>query len=160
MRWAPWAAAIVAALAGARALVLLADPAPAQSDLAAFLAASLAILFAFLALALAFRPRWWHWWFPAFWLGCGAAVLALAYKDSGAEEFRTIGPVRGATDVVLHVLLAPIELFFGFAIGFVEPRAPLYVLASLVFFLVGAELLRRRLWPRATGGPEPARSRG
>lgn len=151
MRALAWACLGVAALAAAQAALGLADPGVPRSDLPTFASASLAILFAFLALAVSRVERWWHWWFPAFWLGCGVAVAFLAYKETLAEELAHFGPARFAWQLFLHVLIGPIELFFAFFVGFADPRGPLYVLASLAFAFLAAELLRRRLWPRREG---------
>lgn len=146
-----WAFAAVAVLAGLRALLGLADPGVPASDLPTFASAAVAILFAFGAIALRHEERWWHWWFPASWIGCGAAVTFLAYKDTFVLELAHFGAGTLAWHMFLHVLIGPIELFFAFVVGFSDPRGPLYVIASFVFALLGAELLRRRLSPTFRG---------
>ncbi|HET6406234.1 MAG TPA: hypothetical protein VFH78_16490 [Candidatus Thermoplasmatota archaeon] len=141
----------VAALAAFRALVGFWDPGVPASDLGTFASAAVAILFAFAAFAVLREERWWHWWFPAAWLGCGIAVAFLAYKESFWDELLWFGPLEFAWQLFLHVLIGPIELFFAFFVGFADPRGPLYLLASLAFTLLGAELLRRRVWPMLRG---------
>lgn len=160
MRWFVWGAAGIAVVAFLQALTLLLDPAPHRSDLVGFSLFSLGLIFAFLAVALSTRPRWWTWWLPAAWIGSALGTLTLAYKDTFLLELSYFGPFSLAWQMFLHVLIAPIEIFFGAVVGFEEPRAPLYILASLVVALLGAELLRRRLWPRERGSAssKPTRS--
>lgn len=148
MRAAAWACLGVALPAAALALAGFADPGVPESDLATFGSTAIAILFAYGALALSRPARWWHWWFPAFWAGCGVAVAFLAYKDTFVEELAHFGAPTLAYHLLLHVLIGPIEIFFALFVGFQDPRGPLYVLASLAFAFLAAELLRRRLWPR------------
>lgn len=155
MRGLAWGALAVSLFAGAIALDGFLAPVPPRSDLATFASAAVAILFAFLAVVLATRPRAWVWWFVAAWIGSAIAVSFLAYKDNGLEELRALGPMTILWHLALHALIAPIALFFGFTVGFMDPRAPLYVLASLGIALLGAELIRRRVWPREREGESP-----
>jgi len=83
-------------------------------------------------------------------------VCFLAYKETLLAELRFFGAWTLATHVLLHVLIAPIELFFASFVGFSDPRGPLYVVAALAFTLLGAELLRRRLAPDLPPADEPA----
>jgi hypothetical protein len=138
------------------ALFLLMDPVPAQSDLQGFSILGLALVLGFVALVVgAERARWWHWWLAGAWVGLAVGALTLAYKDTLVAELRFFGPVELAWQMLLHVLIAPIELFFGFVIGFEAEDAPLYVLACVLVTLLGAELIRRRLWPRRAASTRP-----
>lgn len=146
-RQASWLAFALAALAMARAGFMLADPAPPSSDLPTFILLALGALMAFLGSALRSPARWWTWWLPAAWIGCAIATLTLAYKDSLVAEWGELGALTVLWHVAIHVLIAPIELFFGFAVGFIDPDAWMYVVAAIGVSLLGAESIRRRLWP-------------
>jgi hypothetical protein len=144
---------LVALLAGALALSSLLAPVPARTDLAGFSMLAIAVWSAYACIALGTRASWWRWGFPAAWLGLGIATLVLAYKDTFPEELAHFGAPTLAWHMLLHVAIAPMQVFFGFAVGFADPQGWLYVLASVAAALLGAELLRRRLWPRARGEP-------
>lgn len=151
MRRLAWPVGIVAFLAFAQALAMLLEPVPTASDVVGFSLLGLALLLALASAMLATRRAWWHWWIPGAWIGLATAALALAYKDTLLLELSVLGPFSLAWQMLIHALIAPIELFFGLIVGFVEPDAPLYILASLAVALLGTELLRRRLWPRQAG---------
>lgn len=155
MRGVGWAAAIVALGGAAWALVDLLAPTPRRTDLVGFSMLAISAWFAYLA-ALHLVPRGaWAWAFPSAWIGLAVATLVLAYKDSFREELAHFGPAPLLGHMTLHALVAPITVFFGFAVGFAEPEAWAYVLASLAFALLGGELLRRRLWPRERAAKTP-----
>lgn len=150
--WGAWVALGGGALVAARGLSLLAAPTPARSDVPGFGLTSAGALLLLLGAILWSRRssgrRAWHWWAPAAYFGVGLAALVLAYKDSWREEWPALGFWRTITDMLLHLLIAPWEVFFGFVVGFVDPWAPAYVVACLAFAVLVAEALRRRTWPR------------
>lgn len=159
MRRLAWALVALAVLCAFRGLSLLADPFPASSDLAAFSLVSAGLALGVAGLAF-LRRRAWHVWFFAAWAGCSIAALALAYKDTFVTELHVFGPWKLAGHMLAHAWIAPITVFFGFLVGFVEPDAWMYVLACVAVALLAGELLRRRLWPRASASRDPVVSGG
>lgn len=131
------------------ALSILLDPVPSGSDVLGFAFLSLSLLSAYLAVAISRPVRWWTWWIPAAWLGLDVAALFLAYKDTFLLELGFFGPIDFALQLMIHVLIAPIEVAIGFLVGFVEPGAWIVVLVCVAVAILGAELIRRRLWPRS-----------
>lgn len=103
-----------------------------------------------LALTLGRGRRHWLFWAAGVHAGLVIAVLFLAYKDAPLEEARARG-VMIVVDVLLHSVLAPLEVVMGFGAGFVQEGAGTLILVCAALGLAGAELVRRRLWPRLSG---------
>lgn len=156
----------LAAVAGGGVLVALGakrllDPVPPPSDLPGFALMGLGVLSLLGAVVLRAREqavgrlgeeraRAWrlaHYLLGAY-AGLVAAAVVLAFKDNGADDWRAMAGPWGALEVLLHALIAPLELALGALVGYLDPEAPLYVLACVAAGLLGARLLRRRTWPR------------
>lgn len=155
-----WALGSAGALLGTFAISILLEPKPRSSDAPALAMLGAALLAIYLAAALATQVRWWHWWIPAAWLGLDVAALFLAYKDTFIDELIELGPLDLAGQIGMHLLVAPFEVFLGFAVGFVEPGAWVVILTCLAVALLAAELLRRRLWPSAQAAEVRNESKG
>lgn len=148
MRGLGWTSLALGAAGTLLALRDLHAPVPARTDLAGYAMLAISAWLAYLGATLLLPRGWWTWAFPAAWVGLAIATLVLSYKDSFRAELAHFGPGPLALQMAAHALIAPIEVFFGFAVGFADPAAWAYVLACLAFSLLGAGLLRRRLWPR------------
>lgn len=143
--------AALAALGVTVALFDLLAPVPRRTDLAGFSLLALGVWSGYVATSILAPRGWWTWAFPSAWVGLSVSTLFLAYRKSFRDELAHFGPVELGWHVALHALIAPIEVFFGFAIGFLDPEGAIVVLACLALALLGGEMLRRRLWPREKG---------
>lgn len=158
----PWALLVAAPLLALAGASLLLQPAPpATGDLPGLLLAG-ASLPTLLAAAIALhrratqgRPRRerhaarrWHWWATGAYAGVGLAALVLGHRDMGRADLEAMGPVLVLYHAVAHVVIAPLDLAIGFAVGFLQRDALLVLGGSLLFALLAAEALRRRLSPR------------
>lgn len=94
------------------------------------------------------RARRWMWWAGGVYAGVGLAALVLGHRDMGRADYERLGAIGVAYHAVAHVVIAPLDLAIGFAVGFLQEDALLVVLGSVLFMLLAADLLRRRLTPR------------
>lgn len=155
MRRLGWAFAAAAPIAAWLALDGLLAPTPPRSDLAGFSILAVALWSTYLAASLLGPRGWWTWAFPSAWAGLATATLFLAYRETFRAELAHFGPAELGWQVALHALVAPIEVFFGFAVGFLDPQGAAVVLACLALSLLGGEILRRRLWPHQSASAHP-----